>query len=86
MPTYEYVCDACGVEFEEIRRVVDRLEPTEHKCGHCGVNSQVRLKISGGAMFIDPYMMGRIKPPSDFTSRLKEIAKESPGHNMNIRD
>lgn len=35
MPLYEYTCPKCGEEFEEIRMLSERDEPTQcPKCGH----------------------------------------------------
>ncbi len=38
MPTYDYVCDACGHEFELFQSMTDRVK---RKCPKCG---QPRLK------------------------------------------
>lgn len=32
MPIYEYRCDQCGHEFEEMRRITDESLPPCHKC------------------------------------------------------
>jgi putative FmdB family regulatory protein len=45
MPTYEYVCDACGHEFEQLQRMSD---PAVRKCPECR-KLKVRRIISGGA-------------------------------------
>lgn len=45
MPTYEYVCQKCGCEFEQFQSIKD--EPLK-KCPKCRKNS-VRRKIGGGA-------------------------------------
>ena len=43
MPTYEYVCDSCGHDFEVFQRMSD--EPVS-ACPECG--KPVRRVISGG--------------------------------------
>ncbi len=43
MPTYEYVCEDCGYEFEEFQRIT--ADPLE-TCPQCG--GKVRRKISAG--------------------------------------
>ena len=48
MPTYEYVCDACGHRFEQFQRMTDR--PVK-KCPQCG-KASVRRLISSGAGII----------------------------------
>lgn len=44
MPTYDYVCNACGHEFEKFQSMSD--EPIK-TCPSCGKDEAVR-KISGG--------------------------------------
>lgn len=45
MPTYDYVCDACGHEFEEFQYI--REEPLK-KCPQCK-KMKLRRLIGGGA-------------------------------------
>jgi putative FmdB family regulatory protein len=45
MPTYEYICDACEVEFEKFQSIT--AEPIK-VCPECG-KKKVRRKISTGA-------------------------------------
>ena len=45
MPTYDYVCDACGHEFEWFQGMSD---PRLRKCPKCGKNS-LRRKVGAGA-------------------------------------
>jgi len=45
MPTYDYVCDACGHQFEKFQSITAR--PIRH-CPKCGKN-QVRRLIGTGA-------------------------------------
>jgi putative FmdB family regulatory protein len=44
MPTYEYVCDTCGYEFERFQRI---SEPPAKRCPKC--RAGVRRKIGTGA-------------------------------------
>ena len=48
MPTYSYVCDACGHQFEQFQAVTD--EPVK-QCPGCG-RKRVRRLISAGAGLI----------------------------------
>ena len=52
MPTYEYVCEACGHEFERFQKMSD--EP-HRECPECG-RHEVRRRISagGGVVFKGP--------------------------------
>ncbi len=45
MPTYDYLCDACGHEFELFQSIV---APTKRKCPECG-RSKLRRQIGPGA-------------------------------------
>lgn len=47
MPTYEYVCTACGHEFELVQRMSD---PPRKRCPQCG--KKVERKIGTGAGII----------------------------------
>lgn len=47
MPTYEYVCQKCGIHFDEFQRMSD---PLVRKCPKCG--GRVKRIISGGAGLI----------------------------------
>ncbi len=45
MPTYDYVCDACGYEFELFQSMT---EPVKRKCPKCK-KSKLRRLIGAGA-------------------------------------
>jgi putative FmdB family regulatory protein len=47
MPTYDYVCDACGHEFELFQSI--KAEP-EKKCPECGKKKLRRLIGPGAAL------------------------------------
>jgi putative FmdB family regulatory protein len=67
MPTYEYVCDACGHEFELLQRMSD---PAVRKCPECA-KLKVRRIISGGA--------GVIFKGSGFYETDYKRARQGPG-------
>jgi putative FmdB family regulatory protein len=46
MPLYEYQCDACGNQFEVIRKFSD---PPLETCPKCGVTGKVRKLLSSPA-------------------------------------
>ena len=48
MPTYDYLCDSCGHEFEKFQSITAR---TLRKCPECGKNQLKRL-IGAGAGII----------------------------------
>ena len=47
MPTYQYECEACGHEFEELQSMT---EPKLTKCPKCGKKKLARLIGSGAGM------------------------------------
>ncbi len=47
MPTYEYVCNACGHEFELFQSMSDGVK---RKCPKCGKNSLERLIGTGAGV------------------------------------
>jgi len=57
MPLYEYQCDACGREFELIRKFSD---PPLEKCPHCGgtvrkLFSSPAIQFKGSGFYITDY-------------------------------
>lgn len=44
MPTYDYVCQACGHEFELVQKMSD---PPKKRCPEC--RGKIERKIGGGA-------------------------------------
>jgi putative FmdB family regulatory protein len=58
MPIYEYACQACGHEFEEMQKISD---PPIRKCPVCGkrkVEKQLSLgsfQLKGGGWYADGY-------------------------------
>jgi putative FmdB family regulatory protein len=58
MPIYEYHCDGCGHEFEEMQKVSDA--PVA-RCEHCGGRKVYRLisrssfQLKGGGWYADLY-------------------------------
>jgi putative FmdB family regulatory protein len=47
MPTYDYVCDACGDKFELFQSIND---PVKRKCAKCGKQKLRRLIGAGAAI------------------------------------
>src|SRR6202795_2706857 len=57
MPLYEYQCDACGRQFELIRKFSD---PPLDKCPHCGgtvrkLFSSPAIQFKGSGFYITDY-------------------------------
>jgi putative FmdB family regulatory protein len=51
MPTYEYKCDSCGIEFERFQRISD--DPIK-ACPECGGVVQRLISTGGGLVFKGP--------------------------------
>ena len=58
MPIYEYLCDSCGYQFEEVQKFND---PPLEECPNCGKNSANRqvsmsaFHLKGGGWYKDGY-------------------------------
>jgi len=79
MPTYDYVCDACGHEFELFQPIT---ENAKRKCPKCGRQKLRRLIGSGAAIVFkgsgfyqtdyrsESYKKGKAadKPPTESSS------------------
>ncbi|MGE5508611.1 MAG: FmdB family zinc ribbon protein [Chitinophagales bacterium] len=72
MPTYEYVCPACG-RFEEFQKIT---EPAITACPRCG--APVKRLISGGLGVI--YKGSGYYTTENRSSEYKAKAKEESGH------
>lgn len=61
MPTYEYRCDACGHEFEEVHKISD---PPVERCPKCKKKkarrqiSQGNFILKGGGWYVTDYKKG----------------------------
>ena len=58
MPIYEYLCESCGFQFEEVQKFND---PPLEECPECGKNSASRqvsmsaFHLKGGGWYKDGY-------------------------------
>ena len=50
MPLYDYECPVCGKEYEEFRKVENRLE-----VNHCGAVSKLNISITSRPVILDYY-------------------------------
>ena len=80
MPTYEYVCDACGHRFERFQRISERPLRT---CPACGARKARRLISPGaGLLFKGPgfyatdYRKG-VPPSGEGKAEKKEKPKDA---------
>ena len=91
MPTYDYKCEKCEHEFEEMLSISRREEPTEVPCERqlhraspiCG--GEIKMKAVAPGIG-DPLKMGLIKPDGQYVEKLKEIKKNHPLGTVSAKD
>jgi len=91
MPTYDYKCEKCEHEFEEMLSISRRKEPTEVPCERqlhraapiCG--GEIKMKAVAPGIG-DPLKMGLIKPDGRYVEKLKEIKKNHPLGTVSAKD
>ena len=91
MPTYNYKCEKCEHEFEEMLSISRREEPTEVPCERqlhraapiCG--GEIKIKVVAPGIG-DPLKMGLIKPDGQYVEKLKEIKKNHPLGTVSAKD
>jgi putative FmdB family regulatory protein len=72
MPVYEYVCNACGKEFEYQQRMAD---PDKTVCEACGkealerIISRTAFQLKGGGWYKDLYSSSKPEAKSDSTTK-----------------
>ena len=87
MPTYQYKCNNCGLEFEETHKIADRHIPCENpkKCGETTSVDETPCDIHIVPQFLSMISMrdGWRRHTSDgWKDRLKEIKHQNPGSNL----
>ena len=76
MPTYDYKCEECEYEFEEMLLISKRDEPTKEPCKECGGEiKQVMYAPYFGYDNIKTRHSQNNKEPSWFKERMSEIKK-----------
>ena len=91
MPTYNYKCEKCEHEFEEMLSISRRKEPTEVPCERqlhraapiCG--GEIKMKVAAPGIG-DPLKLGLIKPDGRYVEKLKEIKKNHPLGTVSAKD
>jgi putative FmdB family regulatory protein len=81
MPNYDYRCESCGHEFEEMLRISKREEPTKIPCQMCEgkVNQSPSVPYFGYDNIKTKYSK---KEPGWFTDRMKDIKRNVPGNTL----
>lgn len=91
MPTYNYKCEKCEHEFEEMLSISRRKEPTEVPCERqlhraapiCG--GEIKMKAVAPGIG-DPLKLGLKKPDGRYVEKLKEIKKNHPLGTVSAKD
>ncbi len=81
MPTYDYLCDACGHEFELFQQMSD---PVKRKCPKCGKPKLQRLIgtgagviFKGGGFYETDYRSENYKKAADEAKKAAEPKSEA---------
>ena len=83
MPYYDYMCESCGLEFEESLPIVDRNIPIEQPCRVATCEGKVKM-LFAKPYIGDPWNFTGKKIDDGFKDRLKEIKKMNPHNTINI--
>ncbi|MHC4993073.1 MAG: FmdB family zinc ribbon protein [Planctomycetota bacterium] len=75
MPTYDYLCDGCGHEFELFQSITDRVR---RKCPECGEPKLKRLIGTGGAVIFKGSGFYQTDYRSDSYRKAAEAEKKKP--------
>ena len=100
MPIYEYKCEKCGHEFEEMLSVSRRKEPTQTPCAQRILDRNqdpqcfecdgevVQIIVKSPLFAYDNIKAGKSardhKPPGWMKDKLKEIKRQQPGATMSL--
>ena len=93
MPTYDYVCDDCGYNFEEFQAIT--AEPLS-KCPHCGGHIRRLIGTGNGFLFkgsgfyvtdyrSDSYKSDKQKAEGTSTKSSKATASAKPEKNTSSK-
>ena len=92
MPIYEYRCENCKNEFEELVSFSEREHPVNDPCPSCGKDGKenIRIKISKGSyhsqdvIYKDPY--GRAAQMAQKNLGGLQEAQRHLGNNISVED
>ena len=82
MPIYEYICNSCGYEFEEVQKFSD---PSFDKCPSCGrITAKRKVSISsfhlkGGGWYKDGYSNKESKGDKPASSEKEKESSKNLG-------
>ena len=82
MPTYQYKCNECENEFEEIHRIADREVPVDKLCGVCG-RGNIKL-IPQSPSMVSMRDGWRRHTDQGWKDHLKQIKRNNPGSTLDV--
>ena len=85
MPFYEFECEQCSHAFEEFQTIANIDVPLEQPCPSCYKVGYINRLISG-AEICDPVAVGVRKVPKGYNEVVKNIKKNIPGNNIELRE
>ena len=85
MPFYEYGCSECSHQFEEFKTIAEYDIPLSEPCPSCYKVGYVQRLVSG-AEICDPVSLGVRKVPAGYNEVVKNIKKNIPGNNIELRE
>lgn len=74
MPLYDYGCNKCGHDFDDVKKIDERDQPLGEPCPSCGETGGVQRKLVS-ARIVSGVGDFRRKVPDVFKDRLREIKK-----------
>ena len=83
MPTYDYKCEKCEHEFEEMLLISKREEPTKVPCQECG--GEVKMTLAApyfGYDNIKTRHSTNNKEPGWFSDKIKDMKRNIPGNTL----
>lgn len=78
MPTYNYKCENCGYEHEEMLKISERKKPETEPCSEC--NKLAVKQLIQSPRIVTGVNIGQYQHSDDFNSKLKEINKKYGKH------
>ena len=80
---YNYKCQNCGVNFEKVVKLADRLVAIESPCPECGEVGCIE-QVLGMPMVVDIHKtMNAKRPDSQFREQMQKIHANTPGSTLN---
>lgn len=86
MPTYDYVCSNCEHQFEEIKKIDDRLMPTTQPCPNCNKSGTVELALAAPSLVNPLRVDGLRKHNTQFKDRISQIKHKLGRAGKNLKD